>query len=111
MDIVRIIEIAASILSGVAVCIPLVVKLIHYIKEAAAGRDYQKLIKLTMKFCEEAELLFGTGEQRKEWVMRRVEEVAKAMNVEVDMEAIGQLIDDVCAASKMINKPVRKENA
>lgn len=103
MDIVKIIELIASILAGVAVCLPLVLKLIQYVKEAAKGKDYQKLIKLTMKFCEEAELLFGTGQERKEWVLHRVEEIAKAMNIEVDMDAISQLIDDICEASKIIN--------
>lgn len=104
MDYVRIIEIAASILSGIAVCIPLVIKLVDYIKMAVAAKDYQKLIKLTMKFCEEAELLFGDGTQRKQWVMNRVCEVAKAMEVEVDADAISRLIDDLVAASKVINK-------
>lgn len=103
MDVVKIIEIIASILSGVAVCIPLLIKLIQYIKEAIAAKDYQKLIKLTMKFCEEAELLFGDGAQRKEWVMNRVREIAKAMDIEVDADAIGILIDDIVAASKIIN--------
>lgn len=104
MEIVKILELTASIIAGIAVCIPLVVKLIEYIKMAVAAKDYQKLIKLTMKFCEEAELLFGDGAQRKQWVMNRVCEVAKAMEVEVDADAISRLIDDLVAASKVINK-------
>lgn len=103
MDIVRILELIASIIAGVAVCVPLVVKLIQYVKEAIAGRDYQKLIKLTMKFCVEAEMLFGTGAERKQWVMNRVTEVANTMDIEIDAEAIGRLIDDLVEASKIIN--------
>lgn len=103
MNIVEILNLTASIIAGIAVCLPLVLKLIQYVKEAAKGKDYQKLIKLTMKFCEEAELLFGTGQERKAWVLHRVEEIAKVMNIEVDMDAISQLIDDICEASKIIN--------
>lgn len=103
MDIVRILELTASIIAGIAVCVPLVVKLIEYVKAAAAGRDYQKLIKLTMKLCVEAELLFGTGAERKQWVMNRVTDIAKTMDIEIDTDAIGRLIDDLVEASRVIN--------
>jgi hypothetical protein len=110
MEITKILELIASIIAGIAVCIPLVIKLVEYIKEAAKAREYQKLIKLVMKFCTEAELLFGDGKQKKEWVLHRVKEVADAMNIEMDMDAISLLIDDLVSASKLINMNPTKES-
>lgn len=110
MEITKILELIASIIAGIAVCIPLVIKLVEYIKEAAKAREYQKLIKLVMKFCTEAELLFGDGKQKKEWVLHRVKEVADAMKIEMDMDAISLLIDDLVAASKLINVNPTKES-
>lgn len=109
MDYIEIIQLIASILAGMAVCLPLVIKLIEYVKEAAKNKDYTKILRLVTKFCEEAELLFATGEERKKWVMNRVRDVAEIADYKIDMDVVAQFIDDIVAASKLINVPKREE--
>ena len=61
------INIIVSILSGLAVCIPLAAKLVSVVKQAVREKNWSKLVKLVMSLMEDAETMFDTGAQRKEW--------------------------------------------
>lgn len=105
-------EIVVSILAGLTVCIPLVVKLCEYVQKAVKEKNWNSLLTLVMNWMKEAESKFSNGADRKEWVMSMVEASAKTINFDIDMEQVSQLIDSLCSMSKVVNAPVEtKEEA
>ena len=57
----------------------------------------------------EAEALYEDGADRKEYVMSMVKETARSINYTYDKEAeekVSFLIDEICAAAKIINSEV-----
>lgn len=104
-------EIIISILSGLAVTIPLVVKLVEYVKQAVQEKNWGQLVTLVMNFMAEAEEKFDNGADRKSWVLGAVETAANTINYPVDLDKIGALIDDLCAMSKKVNAPNKEEVA
>lgn len=99
------IQIIVSILSGLAVCIPLVFNLIKYVTTSVKEQNWSKLVALIMDAMASAETLFDNGSHRKAWVMSMVPSLAKSINYEPDMDKIGELIDSLCALSKVVNSP------
>ena len=97
------INIIVSILSGLAVCIPLAAKLVSVVKQAVREKNWSKLVKLVMSLMEDAETMFDTGAQRKEWVLGGIESMADSIDCEVDMDVIGKLIDSLCELTKHVN--------
>lgn len=106
-------ELIISILSGIAVCIPLVRQLVKTVQNLVRERNWNKIVKEMLRFMECAELLYETGAERKEWVMSMVKETADELKYDVDMDAISGLIDAVCDASKILTakKKAGEENA
>lgn len=98
-------EILISILSGLVATIPLVIKLVEWVKKAIEEKNWQHLITLVMNLMAEAELKFDNGTDRKSWVMGMVEASAKTINYPIDMDQIGLLIDSLCEMSKIVNAP------
>ena len=99
-------DIVISILSGLAVCIPLVIKLVQTIANYIKEKNWSALIKLVLQFMVEAETKYKDNEQRKEFVLDMVEASAKQLNYNYDEEAkakVSQMIDDICTAAKTIN--------
>lgn len=94
-----------SILSGLAVTIPLVVKLVEYVKKAIQEKNWNKLLALVMRLMTEAEEKFDNGADRKEWVLGMVGASADIVDYEIDLEQVGELIDSLCAMSKKVNAP------
>lgn len=97
------VNVIVSILSGLAVAIPLVCKLVEYVKKAIEEKNWGQLITLIMGYMEEAEKKFATGAERKEWVMGMVESTAATINYPIDMEVVSSLIDQLCSMSKIVN--------
>ena len=97
------VNVIVSILSGLAVAIPLVCKLVEYVKKAIEEKNWGQLITLVMGYMEEAEKKFATGAERKEWVMGMVESTAATINYPIDMEVVSALIDQLCSMSKIVN--------
>lgn len=56
-----------------------------------------------MNLMKEAEGKFDTGATRKEWVIAMVKSSAESINYDVDIEAVGELIDSLCDMSKVVN--------
>lgn len=98
-------EILISILTGLAATIPLVIKLIEYVKKAIKERNWNRLLALVMNLMAEAEAQFDNGADRKAWVLRMVEASANTINYDVDLEQVAELIDSLCAMSKVVNPP------
>ena len=114
MDFNYWIRIAISILSGIAVAIPLIIKLVNVVKDATRSKNWNLLIKMTMDYMTEAEKNIASGAERKEWVMSMV--IASAANINYpmtddDVKKIEDLIDSICDASKILNNSEERNKA
>lgn len=101
-------EILISVLSGLVVTIPLVVKLVEYVQKAIKEKNWSKLIALVVGLMQEAEEKFDNGADRKEWVLGMVEASANIIDYKIDMEQVGALIDSLCDMSKVVNAPAKE---
>ena len=98
-----------DILVGLAISIPLVVALVKYVKKAIQEKNWNNLLKLVTNLMVEAEAKFDNGADRKEWVLAMVQASADTINYEIDIEEVGKLIDNLCAMSKLVNAPSKKD--
>ncbi len=96
-------KLVVSVLAGLATAIPLVIKLVEYVQKAVREKNWNKMLNMVMDLMKTAEGKFDTGADRKEWVMAMVKASADTINYDVDMDAIGQLIDSLCDMSKVVN--------
>lgn len=105
------VEIVVSVLSGLAVCIPLVAKLVQTVSTAVKEKNWSSIVAIVLNLMQEAEVLFSSGAERKAWVMAGVKSAAKSANYPYDEEAeqkVSDMIDKICSAAKVVNG---KENA
>lgn len=105
------IDIIVSVLAGLAVCLPLVVKLAQYVTAAVREKNWTRLLELVMRYMATAETKFADGATRKEWVLAMVQASAKELNYDVDLEVVGRMIDKLCDMSKTVNAPEAKAAA
>ena len=98
-------EIIVSIISGLAVTIPLVIKLVEYVKLAIQAKNWNKLVELVMNLMAEAEDKFDNGDDRHQWVLEMVEAGAEAIDYPIDLDKVSALITSLCELSKKINTP------
>lgn len=103
MELMDILNLVAAIISGVAACIPVVVKLVEYIKALAKEKNWGKLVVIVSNFIAEAETLFPDGASKKEYVINSVMAIAKTIDYPVDEEMLSELIDNLIALSKKVN--------
>lgn len=101
-------QLIISILSGLAVTIPLVIKLVEYIKLAIKERNWSKLLNLVMQQMAVAEKKFATGAERKEYVLMAIKASADTIDYDIDMVQVSKLIDDLCAMSKVVNAEIKE---
>lgn len=94
---------AVSILSGLTIAIPLVIKLVEYVQKAVKEKNWSNLLELVMNLMSEAEGKFEDGATKKEWVLAMVKSSAESINYDIDIEAVGKLIDSLCDMSKVVN--------
>lgn len=92
-----------SILSGIAILVPLVVKLIEYVKKNAKEKNWSSMLVLVMNLMSQAETMFDKGADKKEWVINELKAVASTLNYEIDWDVVGEMIDKICDVSKEIN--------
>lgn len=103
------VKIVVDILAGLAVVIPLVVKLVESVQCATKEKNWNTLLKMTIEYMKTAESKFTDGATRKEWVMAMVQTSAVTINYELDdvaMAKISDLIDSICDAADIINSNV-----
>jgi len=99
-------NIIVSILSGCAVCIPLVIKLVQYVSTAVKEKNWSNIVKLVIEYMTTAETKFTDGATRKEWVLSMVKASAATANYDLDdasLQKISDMIDSICSAAKTIN--------
>lgn len=92
-----------SILSGIAVLVPLMVKLIDYVKKSTKEKNWNQMLKLVMNLMAEAEDKFDKGADKKEWVMGELKAMADTLNYDIDWNVVSDMIDKICDVSKEIN--------
>lgn len=103
MDWVKII---VDFLAGLAIVIPLVIKLADSVKTATKEKNWNTLLKMTIEYMKTAETKFSDGATRKEWVIAMVQTSAATINYDLDeisLAKISDLIDSICAAADIIN--------
>lgn len=96
-------EILISILSGLVAIIPLVVKLVEYVEKAVKEKNWNDLLQLVTNLMKEAENKFDNGADRREWVLMMVKASADTINYDIDIDAVGDLIDSLCEMTKVVN--------
>lgn len=96
-------QLIASIAAGLATAIPLVIKLVEYVKKAIKEKNWNIILNMVMNYMAIAEEKFETGAERKEWVLSMIESSADTVNYEIDMAVISNLIDNLCSMSKKVN--------
>lgn len=109
MDTNQIVQLIVAILTGLATCIPLAVKLVEYVKTATKEKNWTNLLGLVMSLMEQAEKKFDDGATRKEWVMAMVKASADYINYPVDEDTLSKMIDSLCDMSKIVNGTTEQE--
>ena len=97
---------AVSVLSGIAVCIPLVIKLVLTVKQYVKEKNWCSLVALAARYMVEAEGLYKDGAEKKQWVMTMLESSAKSINYDLSPENIvklSEMIEELCKMSKGVN--------
>ena len=96
-------DIIIAILTGLATCIPLAIKLVQVIKDAVKAKNWAPMMQLTLKLMGEAEDNYTTGAEKKEYVLKSIEAVKDTLNYDVDMDAVSAMIDAIILTTKKIN--------
>ena len=107
------VDIVVSIMSGLAVCIPLVVKLVNVVSTYVKEKNWSQIVAIVLDLMKEAETLFSDGATKKAWVMAGVESAAKSINYnydEVAKQKVSDMIDAICATAKIVNAEGAEEN-
>uniref|UniRef100_UPI003FEFACAE hypothetical protein n=1 Tax=Dysosmobacter welbionis TaxID=2093857 RepID=UPI003FEFACAE len=107
----QIVNLVVAVLTGLAACIPLAVKLVQYVQKATQEKNWSTLLGLVVDLMEEAEEKFTDGATRKEWVMAMVQTSAEYINYPVDTQALSDMIDALCDMTKIVNPPAVEELA
>ena len=102
-------EILISVLTGLTTAIPLVIKLVEYVKKSSKGKNWDKLLTLVTNLMKEAESKFDNGIERKEWVLMMVRATSSSINYDIDINAVSELVDSLCAMTKIVNAPSVQE--
>ena len=108
------VDIVVSILSGLAVCIPLVVQLVNVVRASVKEKNCSQIVAIVLDLMKEAETLFSDGATKKAYVMASVESAAKSINYNYDEAAkkkVSDMIDAICATAKIVNAEEVSENA
>ena len=95
-----------SILSGIAVLVPLVVTLVKYVQKSAKEKNWSQMLILVMNLMAKAEEMFEKGADKKEWVLGELHAVANTLNYDIDWDVVSEMIDKICDISKEINVEV-----
>ncbi len=101
--VITILEFVAAIITGALTAIPLIVKVIQTADELRRSRNWGKLVGIIADLMEDAEALALDGADKKAWVMGGVESLADAVDFDIDMAEVENLIERLCAMSKKVN--------
>lgn len=104
-----ILELIIEILAGLIIAIPLVWKLVEYVKKSAMEKNWANLIRLVLNLIAAAEEKFSTGADKKQWVIAMVQASANTINYPISEKELGDLIDSLVALTKKVNVAVKEE--
>ena len=99
----EILELIIEILAGLMVVIPLVVKLIEYVKKSTLEKNWNNLIRLLLNLMATAEEKFDNGADRKQWVIAMVQASANTINYPISEQELSKLIDNLVELTKKVN--------
>lgn len=100
----EILSMILSIVTGLCTCIPLAVQLVKHVKIAIAEKNFGTVMNIVIDLLPEAEEKFNTGEEKKEYVMTKVQSLSKSLGYEIDLERVSEMIDSIVAVTKQVNK-------
>lgn len=106
MEVVEWINVIISILSGIAVCIPLVISLINFVKKVADEKKWNILVSNVLQLMMNAEQDYEHGAEKKEYVMNAIKTIADQIGYNFDEEAkqkVSNMIDEICKMAKVVN--------
>ena len=106
MDVVKWIDVIISILSGIAVCIPLIISLVNTVQKVVAEKQWNVLVSNVLQLMMNAEKDYENGAERKEYVMNALETIAVQIGYDFNDEAkakVSVMIDEICALAKVVN--------
>lgn len=93
-----------SILTGIAILVPLMIKLVQFIQASVKEKNWNQMLKLVMNLMADAEEKFEKGAEKKEWVMGQLQAMAGTLNYDIDWDVVSDMIDKICDVSKELNK-------
>ena len=96
----------AGILSGLIVCVPLVIKLVQVTKEPIRKGNWNKLVSMVADFMAQAEMKIEDNATRKEWVLGMVRTSANQIDYDLtdaEWEKISNMIDQLCTMARTVN--------
>ena len=99
----EILELIIEILAGLLVVIPLVAKLIEYVKKSTLEKNWSNLIRLLLNLMATAEEKFDNGADRKQWVIAMVQATANTINYPISEQELSKLIDNLVELTKKVN--------
>ena len=99
----EILELIIEILAGLMIVIPLVAKLIEYVKKSVLEKNWVNLIHLVMNLMAVAEEKFDNGADRKQWVIAMVQASANTINYPISEQELSKLIDNLVELTKKVN--------
>ena len=106
MDVVKWINVIVSILSGIAVCIPLVISLINTVRQVVQEKKWNIIVSNVLDLMIRAENDYNNGAERKEYVMNAIKLISKQVDYNFDQEAelkVSIMIDEICKLAKVVN--------
>ena len=99
----EILELIIEILAGLMIVIPLVAKLIEYVKKSTQEKNWGNLIRLLLNLMATAEEKFDNGADRKQWVIAMVQASANTINYPISEQELSKLIDNLVELTKKVN--------
>lgn len=106
MDFDSWVNLIVNILSSLVIIIPLGVKLFNTLKTLTKEQNWPVLMGYAIKYMTTAEKNISGGAEKKDWVLSALKATAANIGYELtdeDLAKIGEMIDDICDASKTIN--------
>ena len=104
----EILELVIEILAGLLVVIPLVAKLIEYVKKSTLEKNWSNLIRLLLNLMATAEEKFDNGADRKRWVIAMTQASANTINYPISEQELSKLIDNLVELTKKVNVKIEE---
>lgn len=100
-----ILSIAGTVLSLIILCVSFLIKLLQSIKARKKEKGQTTLLETVAPIVELAETFESySGEEKKEYVLTKVNQFAIENGIEFNIEAVSKKIEELIELSKKVNK-------